>query len=114
MANHARGEADLTIAGKTYSVSMSMGALAEMASALGVESMQDLSERILKFHLTDMPNIVAAALKGNGYDVPIEDINRMDPMDYFNRVIPAFFRTDADAKPANGDGDARPPKRQKA
>lgn len=113
MANSARGEADLMIGDNTYRVSMSMGALAEMASALGVQTFDELQKRIMAFNLPDMPLIVAAALKGNGYDVPMAEINRMDWNAYFTNVIPAFFRTEIEDGAKAAQADARPHKRQK-
>jgi Phage tail tube protein, GTA-gp10 len=111
MANHARGEADLVIAGKTYPVRMSMGALARMSAALQVNTFTELSERIQKFNLADMPVVIDAVLKGNNHEVPMADIEAMDWQAYFSNVIPAFFRHEE--KPAE-NGDARPPRRQKA
>lgn len=115
MANHARGEADLTIAGKTYAVRMSMGALARMSAALDVKGMAELNDRLLEFRLADMPVIIDAVLRGNGYEVAMADIEAMDWQDYFKTVIPAFFRTGADQAPeaAGTGGRDRPPRRQK-
>lgn len=113
MANSARGEADLAVNGQTYRISMTMGALAEMAAALEVKTFQELQARITEFNLQDMPKIVAAVLKGNGYDVPMADINKMDWQTFFDSFIPAFFRSDKDAKPADGEAAANPLKRQK-
>jgi hypothetical protein len=96
MVNVARGETELRIGDKAYAVRMSMGALAEMASALGVKSLPELNDRILQFNLADMPLIISAALKGNGHDVPMQAINGMDWKDYFEHVIPAFFRAQGD------------------
>jgi hypothetical protein len=125
MANPARGEAELRLGGRTYAVRMSMGALAEMADALGVKSLPELNDRILQFNLVDMPLVVAAVLKGNGYEPPVADIAAMDWQDYFHQVIPAFFRAPDKGGDAAGGGDdldralkeidaARPPMRQRA
>lgn len=112
MANSARGEGEIRLGDKSYRVTMSMGTLAELSSALGVETLEDLQARLIKFSLPDMPKIVAAVLKGNGHDVPMEDINRMHVDDFFEQVLPAFFKVDnkEGAKP-NGKG---PQQRQKA
>lgn len=115
MANHARGEADLVIAGKTYAVAMSLGSLARMSAALDVKGMQELNDRILEFRLADMPLVIDAVLKGNGHEVPMAEIEAMDWHAYFNSVIPAFFRTEGDkAEGSDPPGsNPRPPKRQK-
>lgn len=113
MANHARGEAELVIAGKTYRIAMTMGSLAELAQALGVETMPEVGDRMGKMAVADMPVILRAVLRSNGYDVSDEDIAGSDPLQYATELIPAFFRTRGD-KAAEPNGDARPPKRQKA
>lgn len=110
MANSARGEAELAIAGRTYTVAMNMGALARMAEALGVNTFKELQDRLTQFNLPDMPKVVSAVLAANGHDVPAAAIEAMNPFDYFERVIPAIFRRADDPKVE--EGEANPPKRQ--
>jgi len=82
---------EITIGDKTYPVALNMGAMARIATALGVKKFAELQTRLTEFNLPDMPLVVAALLKANGHDVSPDLIERMDPVRYFDQVIPALF-----------------------
>ena len=107
MTNTARGEAEIEIAGRRYTVTINMGALASLAAALGVETFDDL--RAAVFKLPNMPKVVSAILEANGHQVSEADIAAMDWPQYLDRLLPALFRTERD-KPAAEGGEANPPK----
>ncbi len=105
MANTARGEAEIVLGDKSYTVVMNMGALARMATLLGVKKFAELQTRLVECNLPDMPLVVQAILAANGHKVDPADIESMDPIAYFEQLIPAIFRRDeekaAAGEPAN-------------
>lgn len=99
----------IEIDGKKYPVTLNMGTLARIAKTLEVKKFAELQTRLQEFNLPDMPLVVDALLKANGHaDVAMEAIERMDPLAYFEQVIPAIFPK----KEANGAADANPPTSQ--
>jgi tail tube GTA-gp10-like protein len=113
MANHARGETDLVIAGKSYRVAMSMGALAGIMDALGVETFEALQERIQACRPRDMVPVTMALLQGNGHDVPEAEVKAMPWQDYFSQVMPAIFPPAPAGEKSAEVAPSRPQKRQK-
>lgn len=103
MGNTARGEAEIVLGDKTYTVVMNMGALARMATALGVKKFAELQERLVECNLPDMPLVVQSILAANGHTVDAAAIDSMDPLAYFNSLIPAIFRRSEEkgGEPAN-------------
>lgn len=106
MANQQRGEADLEIGGKTYTVCFNMGALARISDACQVRTFEELQKAV--FELPNMPKVVKAALEASRHQVEDEDIASMDWPQYVERLIPALFRTKA-----KDDAEADPPKGQR-
>src|SRR5262249_17229554 len=99
--------------GRTYTVAMNMGALARLATVLGVKTFNDLQARLVE--LPSMPAVVAAILEANGHQVDQKAIDAMDPLDYFNRVLPVVFRKsdeEGDIPREAKENGANPPKRQ--
>jgi hypothetical protein len=96
---------EITIGGKNYPVTLNMGAMARIATALGVKKFAELQTRLTEFNLPDMPLVIAALLKSNGHEVSAEAIDGMDPVQYFDQVMPAIFPKKAEADEA----DANPP-----
>lgn len=75
MANAYRAEANLYVAGAPVAVALTTAAVVELADALGVETFQALSTRLLEFRLKDLMLVTAALLKGNGY--PVDQVELM-------------------------------------
>lgn len=90
MANALRGEADLDIGGRTYTVSINMGAIARISEACDARTFSDLQRAA--FELPNMPKIVKAALEASGHTVDDKAINDMDWPQYVDNLLPALFR----------------------
>lgn len=104
MANRVRGEASATVGGKEYALAMTVGAMAELADALDVQTIEEFNGRLAKLKLGDVGKIIAALFKGNGHDVPAEAIAKLPfdaGMDIITRVMTAG---------ASDEKAARPPK----
>lgn len=71
MANRHRGEIEATLDGRTFRLVLTLGALAELEAAFGDEDMLALATRFEKGRLSarDCLRIIAAGLRGAGYDV---------------------------------------------
>lgn len=107
MANKHRGEVDIAIAGKTYTVAMTLEALALIADAIKVESLGEIEARMSAFKISDMKPMLSGMLAGNGHDVPERDLARLTFREYA-----AFMVAIWNAKPAQeDDAEASPLKR---
>lgn len=111
MANTFRGMSSITIAGKSYEVALTLGAMAELASALGVETMGEVRERIVKSRPVDFVPIVRALFKGNGIEISDEEIMRSPASLYFDDVLGVMFPP-AKADDAKPDTDKSPPRKR--
>ncbi len=71
MANPRRGEIDATFDGRTYTLCLTLGALAELENAFGDADMLALAERFTSGRLKagDALKIIGAGLRGGGHDV---------------------------------------------
>ncbi|MEM7775756.1 MAG: gene transfer agent family protein [Pseudomonadota bacterium] len=71
MANRHRGEIDAVFDGKTYSLCLTLGALAELETAFGHDSMVALAERFASGRLgaRDAIRVIGAGLRGAGHDI---------------------------------------------
>lgn len=70
MVNRHRGEVSLHAGGETYTLCLTLGALAELEAAYGGEDILALAERFSSGRLSsaDALNLLEAALKGGGHD----------------------------------------------
>lgn len=68
-ANRTRGEVAFEHEGESYSLCLTLAALAEIEAGLGLSSLDDLFHRLAGGHITsaDVRVILAAALKGGGH-----------------------------------------------
>ncbi len=64
--NGARGETKLIVSGRTRRVCLTLGALAEIESALGCRTMAELEIRMRALSAADLMLVVAALLRGGG------------------------------------------------
>ena len=114
MANKHRGEVDITIAGKTYTVAMTLEALAQAAEALGVETLADDEDRIKALRIPDMKPLLAALVAGNGHQVPAADIGAMGYKAYMAAIIAIWnARPDVDEK-GEAEAPAASPRKRAA
>ncbi len=64
--NGARGEIEAMLAGAARRLCLTLGALAEIETALGVEGLGALAERMRKLSARDLAVVLAALLRGGG------------------------------------------------
>lgn len=79
MANRHRGEIDAEINGKTYTLCLTLGALAEIESAYGDQDLIAIAERFEKGRIgaTDAIRIIGAGLRGAGHPVSNDEVAAM-------------------------------------
>lgn len=106
-ANRRRGEIAATIDGRNCVLCLTLGALAELESAFGVDDLGALAERFASGRLSarDLTRIIAAGLRGAGMAVSDDDVAGM----MVDGGIAGFARIVADLLKATfGDaGEAR-------
>ncbi|MEQ1614485.1 MAG: GTA-gp10 family protein [Hyphomicrobiaceae bacterium] len=111
MLNKQRGEAAIDIGGKTYTVALTLDALARSASALGIDGMtfKDFVERVNQQRADDMPALLSAILAGNGHNVPDDVVASVNAMDYLE-FLPALFSREKPAgkEATRGNGKRLP------
>lgn len=71
MANRHRGEVEAVLDGRRWTLCLTLGALAELESALGAEDLMALARRFEAGQLRagDAIRIIGAGLRGGGNDV---------------------------------------------
>ena len=76
MANHHRGEIDCVVGGRRLRFCLTLGALAEIEAAFGVDGLNALGERLSggRIAMRDVIAILGAAARGAGEDVSDEDL----------------------------------------
>ncbi|HWM82444.1 MAG TPA: gene transfer agent family protein [Pseudolabrys sp.] len=79
MANRYRGEIEAEIGGARRTLVLTLGALAELETALGADDLIALSERFASGRLKarDLVTVIAAGLRGAGEAVADDDVARM-------------------------------------
>jgi Phage tail tube protein, GTA-gp10 len=70
--NKLRGEIALNIEGERYRLCLTLGALAEIESGLGLSSLTELEARLKAPTIADIAIILAALLRGGGHDMSDE------------------------------------------
>jgi hypothetical protein len=82
MVNARRGEVPLTIAGQTYHLCLTLGALAELEQAFAVEGLRGLGTRFAEgsFSSCDVMILLKIALRGGGHDLTDQDVAAL-PLD---------------------------------
>jgi hypothetical protein len=79
MANAHRGEIEATLGGRSYTLCLTLGALAELESAYGGIDLIALAERFETGRLsaTDAIRIIGAGLRGGGTAISDEDVAKL-------------------------------------
>lgn len=107
-ANRRRGEIAATIDGRHCVLCLTLGALAELEAAFGVDDLGALAERFASGRLSarDLMRIIAAGLRGAGAAVSDDDVAGMT----VEGGVAGFARIVADLLKATfGDsGETRP------
>ena len=75
-ANGARGEVVAVLAGAERRLCLTLGALAEIETALGVEGLGGLAERMRRLAAGDVLAMLAAVLRGGGEVQLAEELTR--------------------------------------
>ncbi|MCF3934457.1 gene transfer agent family protein [Acuticoccus sp. M5D2P5] len=79
MANRYRGEVSAVLDGRTWTLCLTLGALAELERAFQVDDMTALVERFADGRLSarDATKIIGAGLRGGGNTVADDEVARM-------------------------------------
>ena len=79
MANRRRGEVEATIAGRNYTLCLTLGSLAELEHAFGVADLSALSERFGQGKLcaNDLVRLLGAGLRGGGHPISDEEVRAL-------------------------------------
>jgi len=94
MVNRHRGEVELKADGQSYTLCLTLGALAHLEAAYGGEDILTLADRFSQGHLTsrDAVNLLEAGLKGGGHESAALDLENLS----FERGMAGLIRTLAD------------------
>ena len=78
MANKRRGEVALQLGAERYTLCLTLGALAELEEAFGVEDLMALAERFGTGRLSsrDLMRLLAVALRGGGHEATLSPPRR--------------------------------------
>lgn len=90
MANARRGEIAATFDGRTYRLCLTLGALAELETAFGVEGFSSLARRFDEGGLgaRDLARFIGAGLRGAGHPVSDDEAARLVHAD----GLPGYLR----------------------
>lgn len=90
--NRARGEAIAVLAGEERRLCLTLGALAEIETALGVSGVAGLAERMRTLSARDLIAVLAALLRGGGEEALAAELERarIDPVEAAEAVALAF------------------------
>ncbi len=80
MPNHHRGEIEAEIGGARRRLVLTLGALAELEAAFGVDYLVALAERfdVGRLKARDLVRIIGAGLRGAGETVANDEVARME------------------------------------
>ena len=86
--NGARGDAAVMLGGERRRVCLTLGALAEIETGLGVDGLAAVAERMKTLSARDLMVVLAAVLRGGGETEP--DVAAVDPREAAIAVAQAF------------------------
>jgi len=91
-ANGARGEVVAVLAGVERRLCLTLGALAEIETGLGLDGLSGLAERMRALSARDLTAVLAALLRGGGERALSEDLDRASvaPCEAAEAVAKAF------------------------
>jgi hypothetical protein len=92
MANKRRGEVALQLGETRYTLCLTLGALAELEEAFGVEDLMALAERFGTGRLAsrDLLRLLAVALRGGGHDMSNAEVASLPLTDGIEPVASAI------------------------
>ncbi|GLS01355.1 hypothetical protein GCM10007859_13680 [Brevundimonas denitrificans] len=91
-ANGARGEVAALLAGSERRLCLTLGALAEIETGLGVDGLSGLAERMRTLSALDLMTVLAALLRGGEERALADQLDRagVDPREAAEAVAKAF------------------------
>lgn len=91
-ANGARGEVVAMLAGGERRLCLTLGALAEIETGLGLDGLSGLAERMRALSARDLTVVLAALLRGGGERALAAELERVDvgPREAAEAVAKAF------------------------
>jgi hypothetical protein len=92
VANGARGEVVAVLAGAERRLCLTLGALAEIETGLGLEGLSGLAERMRALSARDLTVVLAALLRGGAERALADELDRaaIDPREAAEAVAKAF------------------------
>ena len=112
MANRRRGEVAANIAGRRFTLCLTLGSLAELEDAFGVDDLSALAQRFGSGRLgaQDLVRLLGAGLRGAGHAISDDEVRAMPVADSLGDIAAAV----ADLLEATFGDAARPPEPQPA
>ena len=91
-ANGARGEVAALLAGSERRLCLTLGALAEIETGLGLDGLSGLAERMRTLSARDLMTVLAALLRGGEERALADQLDRagVDPREAAEAVAKAF------------------------
>jgi Phage tail tube protein, GTA-gp10 len=79
MANRHRGEIEAELGGQSYTLVLTLGALAEIEHAYGGEDMVAIAERFEggRIKATDAIKVIGAGLRGAGFTFSDDEVSKL-------------------------------------
>jgi hypothetical protein len=92
MSNKRRGEVALQLGDRRYTLCLTLGALAELEDAFGVEDLMALAERFGTGRLSsrDLLMLLAVSLRGGGHDMSDAEVASLPLLDGIEPVAAAI------------------------
>ena len=100
--NTPRGETVLEAGGRQYRLLLTLGALAEIESGLGLSDLSEVSARLKTLRASDLAIVAASLMRGGGHDIAPADVLRL-PCD-LGALVRAVAQSFDAAGLANGEG----------
>ena len=110
MANRHRGEIEAELSGKTYTLCLTLGALAEIENAYGGEDLIAIAERFEtgRIGATDAIRVIGAGLRGAGNAIGNDEVAAMTvdggAAGYLGIVVRLLKATFVGPDPDRGNG----------
>jgi hypothetical protein len=113
MANTRRGEVALVLGAERYTLCLTLGALAELEDAFGVQDLNALAERFGTGRLSsrDLLTILGLGLRGGGHaisDKEVANLGLSDGIEPVARAIVALLMSTFGVREPSGPGGPPP------
>ena len=78
MTNKVRGESEFLAGTERYVMRLTLGALAEIESGLGVSSLSDIAGKLKSLGTMDLATVASALLRGAGHDIAPAEVLKLE------------------------------------